>query len=110
MTPPESTRGAEETAPGERAAAWLVGYRWVLLAVAIVTCLAGLRPALSLTFEESIESLFADDNPRLRAYRDSKAWFGGDEFVIVAWREPELFLQGNQLSQPARLHLQQLTD
>ena len=69
-----------------------------------------------LKFDRSIEALFEDEgvqvedrplgslySPRPRPdeadglvenYRESKRAFGGDEFVIVAWREPRLFEPG----------------
>ncbi|TXT28700.1 MAG: integral membrane protein [Planctomycetota bacterium] len=44
-----------------------------------------------LAFEQSIESLYATDNPHLRDFLASRSTFGGDEFLIVAYSEPELF-------------------
>jgi hypothetical protein len=47
-------------------------------------------PASKLEFDQSIESLYARDDPHLRDYVASKAEFGGDEFVFVAYQDPEL--------------------
>jgi predicted RND superfamily exporter protein len=69
---------------------FLIRYRiWLLVAAAIVTALSFAK-ASELTLEHSIESLYALDDPHLLDYRESKSLFGGDEFVIVAYADPEL--------------------
>ena len=68
----------------------LVRYRnWLLLA-AVVTLVVCIPIAGRLTFDQTIESFFAPDNPDIQLLLESRQDFGGDEFVIVAWREPEL--------------------
>ncbi|MDA0833616.1 MAG: MMPL family transporter [Planctomycetota bacterium] len=44
-----------------------------------------------LVYQESIETLYAPDDPHLLDYLESKALFGGDELVLVAYSDPELF-------------------
>lgn len=74
----------------------LVRYRLALLLAAIgLTCLS-IYPASRVTFDQSIESLYAADNPRLLEYTESKALFGGDEFVFLAYTDPELFEDAGQ--------------
>lgn len=69
---------------------FLVRYRiWLFLAAVLVTALS-LPKALQLTLEHSIESLYALDDPHLLDYRESKSLFGGDEFIIVAYADPDL--------------------
>lgn len=69
---------------------FLVRYRiWLLLAAVLATALSFVK-ASQLTLEHSIESLYALDDPHLLDYRESKSLFGGDEFVIVAYADPEL--------------------
>lgn len=68
-----------------RAAHWLVVWKWGLLIVAIVLTATLAGPASRLSLDESIESFYAEGDPYLEAYRDSKATFGGDEFVMVAY-------------------------
>ncbi len=69
----------------------LIVARYVLLAGALMLLLLAWVPASRLAFDQSIESLYAPDDPRLSDYLTSRRWFGGDEFVIVAWTEPNLF-------------------
>jgi uncharacterized protein len=68
----------------------LVRYRYWLLAAAVVATALSYIAASRLTLERSIESLYAPDDPHLLDYRESKSLFGGDEFVIVAYQDPDL--------------------
>jgi uncharacterized protein len=71
---------------------FLVRYRvWLLWAAVLLTVLS-FPKALQLTLEHSIESLYAPDDPHLLDYRESKSLFGGDEFVIVAYEDPQLLV------------------
>lgn len=68
----------------------LVKFRnWLLLAAA-VALVVSIPIAGRLTFDQTIESFFAPDNPDIQLLLQSRQDFGGDEFVIVAWREPGL--------------------
>jgi hypothetical protein len=71
----------------------LVRGRWLLLVAAALLTVAGLGPASRLQFDQSIESFYAPDNPHLKDYLESKGLFGGDEFVVVAFADPELFTE-----------------
>lgn len=62
---------------------------WLLGAAVLLTALSFTK-ASQLTLEHSIESLYALDDPHLLDYRESKALFGGDEFVIVAYEDSRL--------------------
>lgn len=79
----------------------LVRWRWPLLAAGAVLAVAAIVPAGRLKLDRSIESLYADDDPLLVDYRESKRLFGGDEFVIVAWREPRLLDSEGRLTDQA---------
>ncbi|MDY0169076.1 MAG: MMPL family transporter [Thermoguttaceae bacterium] len=70
---------------------WLIRGRHALLAGSLVLIVLAWFPASRLAFDQSIESLYAPSDPHLLAYLDSRRLFGGDEFVIVAWPEPQLF-------------------
>ena len=48
-------------------------------------------PANRLSFNETIESMFSDDDPHLVDYLASKRLFGGDELVGVVYQDPQLF-------------------
>ncbi|RMG41318.1 MAG: RND family transporter [Planctomycetota bacterium] len=70
---------------------WLVRHR---IAIAVVTLALTAPLAMlgrRLEFDRSIESLYAEDDPHLRDLQLSRRAFGGDEFVIVAWKPPRLF-------------------
>jgi len=72
----------------------LIQYRnWLLLAV-IVLLIASIPIANRLTFDQTIESFFPPNNPDIQLLKKSRQDFGGDEFVIVAWHQPNL-LQTN---------------
>ncbi|WP_417380290.1 efflux RND transporter permease subunit [Gimesia sp.] len=64
--------------------------RWILLLVFMVLTGLAIYPASQLSFEQSIESLYAKDDPHLLDYLESKQLFGGDEFVFVAYTTPDL--------------------
>jgi hypothetical protein len=84
MTPPlESTL--------ERLVEPLVRFRLPILLGSLVISVVAAFWAARLTFEQSIESLYASDDPHLEDYLESKRLFGGDELVGVAYRDPRLF-------------------
>ncbi len=70
---------------------FLLRRRMALLVVAVVLTLLAIGPARRLSFDQSIESLYSNENPRLHDYTESKALFQGDELVFVAYTDPELF-------------------
>lgn len=74
----------------------LVRYRVVLLCLAIALTGLSIYPASQVTFDQTIESLYAPGNPRLIEYTDSKAMFGGDEFVFLTYTDPQLFEDAGQ--------------
>ena len=41
-------------------------------------------------YEQSIKSFFADDDPDMTAYQNAAKSFGDDNFVFVAYDDPEL--------------------
>ena len=67
--------------------------RWRVLVLVSIGVLAYLAwpVAEQIEFDQSIESLYAKDDPHFSEYATSKALFGGDEFAIIAWREAGLF-------------------
>ncbi|MGQ0635754.1 MAG: efflux RND transporter permease subunit [Planctomycetaceae bacterium] len=58
--------------------------------VGLIVTVAAVYPAAQLSFDQSIESLYADEDPHLRDFLDSKRLFGGDELAGVVYRDPEL--------------------
>ena len=80
----------------DRLVDFLVRYNRLLLALAIVLALLSIAPAGRLSFDQSIESLYATQNVRLQDYVEGKSLFGGDEFVFVAYTDPDLFTDAGQ--------------
>jgi uncharacterized protein len=68
----------------------LIRRRVPLFLIGAVLVAVAVPPALRLQLDESIESFYSPDDPHLLAYLQSKRWFGGDEFVLVAYRDPQL--------------------
>ena len=71
---------------------WFVRQRNWLLALAVLLLIIFMPIARELTFDQTIESFFPADNPDIRILKQSRQDFGGDEFVIVAWKQPGLIL------------------
>ncbi len=80
----------------DRLVDFLVRYHRLLLALAVVLALLSIAPAGRLSFDQSIESLYAAQNVHLQDYVEGKSLFGGDEFVFVAYTDPELFSDAGQ--------------
>lgn len=80
----------------ERVIDALIRWRAPIFALSILTTIVCIFPASQLEFDQSIESLYADDDPHLQDYRQSKGWFGGDELVGVAYHDPQLFEEAGQ--------------
>src|SRR5918993_2868016 len=93
----------------DRFASFIVGRRGLLAGIAIVLTLAAFFPAFTLDLDRSIESLYADDDPRLVDYLESKKLFGGDEFVIVAWDEPKLLTQDGKVTAGAARRIREFS-
>ncbi len=68
----------------------LVRFRTVLFFAGMILAVAALLPAARLDFDQSLEALYAPDNPRLVDFVRSKQGFGGDELAIVAYHDPQL--------------------
>lgn len=74
----------------------LIRWRAPIFAASILLTIVSIYPASQLEFDQSIETLYADDDPHLQDYRQSKSWFGGDELIGVAYRDTELFEKAGQ--------------
>lgn len=72
---------------------------FLLLALLVVACCA-VPVAGRLTFDQSIDSFFAPDNPDIELLKRSRREFGGDEFVIVAWRQDNLIIRDAERGLP----------
>lgn len=75
--------------------------RWhrLLLCIAVLLTAVMWPVSTQLKFDQSIESLYADLDPHLVDFIASRRLFGGDEFVIVAYQDVDLFVpEGNSLT------------
>ncbi len=68
----------------------LIRFHRPMFVIAILLTIAAWPVASQLSFDRSIESLYADEDPQLNNYLESKQLFGGDELVMVAYTDPEL--------------------
>ncbi len=93
----------------------LIDYRnWLLLA-AVIAVLGSISIANRLTFDQTIESFFPPDNHDIQVLKRTREDFGGDEFVIVAWKQPNLIQinpEGSypELSDEAAGRIQELSE
>ena len=60
------------------------------LPAAILLTAAALPVSQKLQFDQTIESFFPRQHPDIVQLQQTRSDFGGDEFVIVAWHEPQL--------------------
>lgn len=74
----------------------LVRFRNWLLLTAVVLLGAALPIAGGLTFDQTIESFFPADHPDILLLQQTRQDFGGDEFVIIAWKQPGLLEQSDE--------------
>lgn len=65
---------------------------WLLPGVVLLLVMA-LPVAQKLSFDQTIESFFPADHPDILLLKQTRKDFGGDEFVIVAWKQPKLLQQ-----------------
>jgi predicted RND superfamily exporter protein len=94
-----------------RLADFLIRWRWLLLLAALAAIIAAWPVAKHLSLDQSIESLYAEDDGHLLNYRESRQLFGGDEFVLVAYTDPDLFNDENSaLSEQGEATIRQLAD
>ena len=78
----------------------LIRFRFVFFLGVAVLLVVSFPVARKLTFDQRIESLYAKDDPQINNHLESKHLFGGDEFVIVAYHDPSLFVSGNPSNKP----------
>jgi predicted RND superfamily exporter protein len=76
----------------------MMAWRWAVLLLVIVATVVSWPIANQLEFDQRIESLYSEDDPHLEAFKEGKRLFGGDEFAIVAWNEPNLLDEDGSVS------------
>jgi predicted RND superfamily exporter protein len=69
---------------------WLIAWRWPLLIIGLALGAATYLPARRLSFDQSLENMFAADDPLLVPYRRLTRTFGGNEIALAAYVDPNL--------------------
>lgn len=69
---------------------WLVDYRWPLMSLALLAVALAWRPAQSLSFDRSVENMFAPEDPILAPYHKLQRTFGGNEVALAVYDDPNL--------------------
>ena len=75
----------------ESIATALVAGRWYLLILAAGLAVASWQLKQDVSFDNSIEGMFAADDPLLQDYQRLKEIFGGAEIVLAVYEDPRLF-------------------
>lgn len=73
-----------------RAVDGLMRWKGAVLAAALGITVLATPLAYRLEFDQSLEAFFAPDDPLLIDWLQSQSWFGEDEFILVAYSDPEL--------------------
>jgi len=74
----------------ERITQLLISARWPLLGLAVLLAALAARPSTQVAFDQSIENMFAADDPLLPPYRHLKRVFGGDEIILLVYEDADL--------------------
>lgn len=74
-----------------RVVSGLVRHANVTLLAMLAIVIAAHYPASKLQLDQSIEAMFAANDPVRMAFEQSRRSFGGDEFVFVAYEAPDLY-------------------
>ena len=68
----------------------MIRWRWPACAVALLLAAPAYWISGQLSFDRSIENMFAPDDPLLAPYRRLKEIFGGNEIVLAVYADPQL--------------------
>jgi predicted RND superfamily exporter protein len=68
----------------------LISARYVTFAVVLVALVFLILGGRRVSYEQSINSFFADDDPYMRVYQQASRTFGDDNFVFVVYDDAEL--------------------
>ena len=83
-----------------------------MFGVACILLVGSIVISTDLEFDQSIESLYSQDDPQLQKFLESKQLFGGDEFLMVAWHQPDLFIDDDsfELTEKAKQEIESVVD
>ncbi|QEG00931.1 MMPL family protein [Stieleria maiorica] len=69
---------------------YAIRWRLALMAVGIFTLAAAYPVSTRLTTEQSVSSLFGDEDVTLQQYESLKRWFGEDDVLVLMYRDEAL--------------------
>ena len=75
---------------GERFIRWIVAMRWPLLGLAVLLGICAWPAAHRVTFDRSIENMFAPNDPLLVQFLELEEQFGESEIVMAVYKDPQL--------------------
>jgi predicted RND superfamily exporter protein len=75
----------------DRFVAALVGYRGVLLGLAVALVALAYYPSTKITIDRRIDRMFSPEDQRFKNYQDFKNSFGDSETTVVGYDDPMLF-------------------
>src|SRR5262249_45711001 len=85
-----SRLGTGWTLPGVLVIRALLAARYLAFSVVVVLLVALALCGRRVSYEQSINSFFAEDDPSMRVYQQAARTFGDDNFVFVVYDDPEL--------------------
>jgi predicted RND superfamily exporter protein len=68
----------------------LISARYVTFSLVVIALLALIFMGKRVSYEQSINSFFADDDPYMRVYQEASRTFGDDNFVFLVYDDPAL--------------------
>jgi uncharacterized protein len=75
---------------GQRVIRFLLAVRYLAFAAVIVLLLGLAWGGKTVSYEQSISSFFAEDDPYMQIYQRAARTFGDDNFVFLVYDDPEL--------------------
>ena len=69
---------------------WIVSMRWPLFGLAVLLGICAWPAAHRVTFDRSIENMFAPDDPLLVKYQEMEEQFGESEIVMAVYKDSHL--------------------
>jgi len=95
----------------ERSVDLVMRQRMALFLIALLATAIAIVPSTRLSTDRSIASFFPASSALIADYYESKRLFGGDEIVIVAYRDPQLYLADRDEFDERRLaHIEQFAN
>jgi predicted RND superfamily exporter protein len=76
--------------PSQRVTDWLIAWRWPLLLAGVVAAAVAWPVAGRLSFDRSVENMFAEDDPVMGPFRRLRRAFGANEVVMAVYVDDEL--------------------